>query len=421
MKIPSSVRGMADIFPFAKGKDTSELTSHDYAGLEQILASVSFAKGFERIRTPLVEHTELFARSVGEETDIVGKEMFLLDNPEYCLRPEGTSGVLRAVLSSGKIRQKLWYWGEMFRKERPQKGRYRQFTQFGLECFGYPDVVAETQMLMMCRNIWEQMGVADRVSLEINSLGTSEERRLYKTRLREYFQDFQDLLSDDEKSRLEKNPLRILDSKNPNIAECVAGAPKLSDFLSDESSRYFERWCGLLDAAGISYTVNPNLVRGLDYYNHSVFEWVTDGLGAQAAVCGGGRYDGLMGIPYAVGMAIGVERLLLLAKAQGWHAPMPDKMFYLVSQGDAGLKHAICQNTVLDKMGLDAELDYGGKLSDQLKRASASGAKFAVICGDDEARSHTVRIKVLRTRAELVLPARDWQQIINILQTENQG
>ncbi|HAX10577.1 MAG TPA: histidine--tRNA ligase, partial [Marinobacter hydrocarbonoclasticus] len=309
-----AIRGMNDILP-----DQTPVWQYVESTVRRVLGQY----GYQEIRMPVVEHTELFKRSIGEVTDIVEKEMYTFEDrngDSLTLRPEGTAGCVRAAEEHGLLfnqTRRLWYTGPMFRHERPQKGRYRQFHQIGVECFGMagPDIDAE--LLILTARLWNAFGLSDHARLEINSIGTSESRKVYRQALVAYLEQYQDKLDDDSKRRLTTNPLRILDSKDPATREILQGAPSLDDYLDDESRQHFEQLKAMLDAAGIAYTVNPALVRGLDYYGKTVFEWITDSLGAQGTICAGGRYDGLVeqlgGKPtVAVGFAMGLERLILL-------------------------------------------------------------------------------------------------------------
>jgi histidyl-tRNA synthetase len=360
---------------------------------------------------PIVEPTPLFKRAIGEVTDIVEKEMYSfedsLNGEQLTLRPEGTAGCVRAVIQHGlanQSTQRLYYMGQMFRHERPQKGRYRQFHQVGVEAFGFqgPDVDAE-QILMIAR-LWDDLGLDD-IHLQINSLGEAEERARHRADLITYLEKFQDILDEDAKRRLYTNPLRILDTKNPALQEMCAGAPKLLDYLGEASRAHFEGVQQILRDVGIPFTINPRLVRGLDYYNLTVFEWVTEQLGAQGTVCAGGRYDGLVeqlggrATP-ACGFAMGVERLLALLEAvDGLPQPAsPD--VYLVHQGETARRPAFQVAENLRAVGMDVLLHCGGgSFKSQMKKADASGADFAVIIGDDEAATGDVQLKHLRDEA----------------------
>jgi histidyl-tRNA synthetase len=378
--------------------------------LETVVRDIVQSYGYAEIRLPLLEQTELFRRSIGEVTDIVEKEMYTFDDrngESLTLRPEATASVVRAGITNGLLhnqRQKLWTTGPMFRYEKPQKGRYRQFYQFDVEALGYdgPDVDAE--LIIMCARLWRALGIS-RLTLEINSLGTPESRAGYRDALVEYFSSVKNKLDDDSIRRLEQNPLRILDSKNPDMKAIVAAAPLMLDFLDEESSEHFQSLKGLLDAAGVAYTVNPRLVRGLDYYSRTVFEWVTDALGSQGAVCSGGRYDGLVeklgGKPTpAVGWAMGIERFVALYEACGGEAPADDADVYVVAVGENTLEQAfaIAEQLRDEVAGIKVELNLGGgSFKSQLKRADKSNAAFALILGEQEIVEKRVGLKPLRS------------------------
>ena len=401
-KILQSVKGMPDILP---------PEAEHWETVEAVIAACLKGYGYKPIRMPIVEPTPLFKRAIGEVTDIVEKEMYSfedsLNGEQLTLRPEGTAGCARAVIQHGlanQTTQRLYYMGQMFRHERPQKGRYRQFHQVGAEAFGFagPDVDAE-QILMIAR-LWDDLGLDD-IRLQLNSLGEAEERARHRADLIVWLEKFQDILDDDAKRRLYTNPLRILDTKNPALQEMCAGAPRLLDYLGEASRIHFEGVQQILRDVGIPFEINPRLVRGLDYYNLTVFEWVTDQLGAQGTVCAGGRYDGLVeqlggrATP-ACGFAMGVERLLaLLEAADGLPLPKtPD--VYLVHQGDAARSPAFRTAESLRAIGMDVVLHCGGgSFKSQMKKADASGAQFAVIIGDDEAIVGDVQLKHLRDEA----------------------
>ncbi|AOX99577.1 histidine--tRNA ligase [Jeongeupia sp. USM3] len=365
------------------------------------------AYGYNQIRTPIVEATPLFVRGVGEHTDIVEKEMYAfedsLNGEQLVLRPEGTAGCVRACIQHGLLynqTQRLWYTGPMFRHERPQKGRYRQFHQVGVEAFGFdgPDVDAE--MIVMLADLWRRLGLTG-LQLELNSLGDAPERAAHREALIAYLERHVDILDDDGKRRLYTNPLRVLDTKNPALQEMAEHAPKLADFLGEASRAHFDGLRALLDQAGIGYKLNDRLVRGLDYYNRSVFEWTTDKLGAQATVAAGGRYDGLVeqlgGKPCnAVGFAMGIERLILLLETQGVEMPRAAPDVYLVHSGEAASRTAFGLAGELRAAGLKVVLHAGGgSFKSQFKKADASGASFAVVIGDEEAAAGTVNVKRL--------------------------
>ncbi len=365
------------------------------------------AYGYKQIRTPIVEATPLFVRGVGEHTDIVEKEMYSfedsLNGEKLTLRPEGTAGCVRACIEHGLLynqTQRLWYTGPMFRHERPQKGRYRQFHQLGVEAFGFttPDVDAE--LIVMLADLWQRLGLTD-MTLELNTLGDSAERAAHRAELIAYLEKHQDILDADGKRRLYANPLRVLDTKNPAMQEMAENAPKLIDFLGEESRKHFEAVRALLDAAGIANRINPRMVRGLDYYNRTVFEWTTDKLGSQATVAAGGRYDGLVeqlgGKPTpGVGYAIGIERILLLMEACGVAAPADAPDVYVVHQGEAASSMAFVVARDLRREGLRVVLHCGGgSFKSQFKRADACGARFAIVLGEEEAARGVATVKHL--------------------------
>ena len=378
--------------------------------LETTVRDIVQSYGYEEIRLPLLEHTELFRRSIGEVTDIVEKEMYTFDDrngESLTLRPEATASVVRAGITNGLLhnqRQKLWTSGPMFRYEKPQKGRYRQFYQFDVEALGFegPDVDAE--LIIMCARMWEALGLS-RLTLEINSLGTAESRARYRETLVEYFSSVKSQLDEDSIRRLDQNPLRILDSKNPEMQGIVAAAPVMLDYLDGESEEHFQALTGLLDAAGVAYTVNPRLVRGLDYYSRTVFEWVTDALGSQGAVCSGGRYDGLVeklgGRPTpAIGWAMGMERLVALFEACGGEAPADDADVFVVAVGDgtAEAAFAIAEKLRDSVAGIRVEVNLGGgSFKSQLKRADKSNAEYALILGEQEIADQRAGLKPLRS------------------------
>jgi len=405
-----AVRGMHDILP--------EQCRY-FAYLEQMTREILEGYGYEEIRMPLLESTELFKRTIGEVTDIVEKEMYTFadrNGDSLSLRPEGTAGCVRAGIENGLLHnqtRRLWYAGAMFRHERPQRGRYRQFHQFGAETFGMagPDIDAE--LILLSQRLWRRLGIAD-VRLEINSLGSQQARTEYRQRLIDYLNGFQSELDEDSRRRLHSNPLRILDSKNPAMQDIIAGAPRLLDMLDAESEAHFIKLQELLDGAGVTYSVNPRLVRGLDYYTKTVFEWITDRLGAQGTVCAGGRYDGLVEqlggrSTAAAGFAMGVERLVALLE-EGDVAPAfatPD--FYLAVVGDEAERQGMAWAEQLRTACPAARLVVncsGGGFKAQLKRADKSGAAFALILGEEEVRTGRVAVKPLRQEAA----QRDWDR-----------
>jgi histidyl-tRNA synthetase len=394
-----SVRGMNDILP-----DEAEF----WELFEDTVRSWLKAYGYRPIRMPIVEPTPLFKRAIGEVTDIVEKEMYSfedsLNGEQLTLRPEGTAGCVRAVIQHGlanQIPRRLYYIGQMFRHERPQKGRYRQFNQVGVEAIGFagPDIDAE--MILMGARLWDDLGL-DGIELQINSLGQPEERAQHRAALIAYFEEHAEILDEDAKRRLYTNPLRILDTKNPALQDMCAAAPKLIDYLGEASLAHFEGVQRVLRDAGIPYTINPRLVRGLDYYNLTVFEWVTDKLGAQGTVCAGGRYDGLVeqlggkSTP-ACGFAMGVERLIALIKESGGEPAAPAPDVYVVHQGKEAARLAFRVAEGLRNEGIDVLLHCGGgSFKSQMKKADSSGANFAVVIGDDEAATGEAQLKALR-------------------------
>jgi histidyl-tRNA synthetase len=370
------------------------------------------AYGYQAIRMPILERTELFVRSIGEVTDIVEKEMYSfedsLNGEQLTLRPEGTAGCVRAAIQHNLVAQtpaKLYYMGPMFRHERPQKGRYRQFHQVGVEALGFagPDVDAE--LILLTARLWDDLGL-DGIRLQINSLGQPDERAAHRAELIKYLEAHADLLDDEAKRRLHTNPLRILDSKNPAMQAMIEGAPKLIGFLGEVSLAHFEGVQKILRNAAIPYEINPRLVRGLDYYNLTVFEWVTDLLGAQGTVCAGGRYDGLFaqlgGKPTAAaGFAMGVERLLALLIDQGGAPELERPDVYVVHQGESAALAAFRAAEAMRSGGLNVTMHLGGgSFKSQMRKADASGASWAVIVGDDEARAGEVSLKPLREVGE---------------------
>ncbi len=398
-----AIRGMNDILP-----DEAEL----WERFDEAVRDWLRAYGYRPIRMPVVEPTPLFSRAIGEVTDIVEKEMYsfvdALNGEALTLRPEGTASCVRAVLQHSLLRagpQRLWYAGPMFRHERPQKGRYRQFHQFGIEAFGYagPDIDAE--QIVMCARLWDELALTG-IRLEINSLGSTEERQRHRADLIAYLERNRDVLDADAQRRLHTNPLRILDSKNPHMQELIEGAPQLMGFLGEASLEHFGGVQALLKEAGIPYRINPRLVRGLDYYNLTVFEWITDKLGAQGTVCAGGRYDGLIeqlgGKPApACGYAMGVERLIALLKeehgTEAGQAARATPDVYVVHQGEMAQRPAFRAAEALRGAGFDVLFHCGGgSFKSQMRRADASGAQLAVIVGDDEAREGSASLKPLR-------------------------
>lgn len=399
-----AIRGMHDILP-----DQSGL----WLFLEARIMDVLERYGYREIRTPIAEMTELFRRSIGDVTDIVEKEMYTFDDrngDSLTLRPEGTAGCVRAGIQNGLFHnqiQRLWYRGPMFRHERPQKGRYRQFYQMGVEAFGLEGPDIDLEVIAITRRFWQALGL-EGLQLQINTLGTADERVLYRECLVDYLSDRKELLDEESLRRLQTNPLRILDSKNPQMHELIEQAPTLMNYLSEPSRRHFEQLCAGLDALAIEYVVNPRLVRGLDYYARTVFEWVTDELGAQGTVCAGGRYDGLVeqlgGRPTpAVGFAMGLERLILLLERQPENLPVTPPDAYLVMVGEAaqatGIKLAERLRDHLPELRMLCHCG-GGSFKSQFKKADRSGARYALILGEEELARDVIGVKPLRDTSE---------------------
>lgn len=409
-KAVQAVRGVNDLLPDAVAR---------WQHVEAAARDVLHAYGYRELRLPVLEKTELFARSIGEHTDIVEKEMYTFEDrsgERLTLRPEGTAGCVRAGIEHGLLYnqvQRFWYTGPMFRHERPQKGRYRQFHQIGVEAFGLagPDIDAE--IILMSARLWRSLGL-DGLVLHINSLGTAASRAAYRDKLVGYLRGRATELDDDSRRRLDVNPLRVLDSKNPAMQDIIAAAPQLLDHLDDASRDHFERLREYLGVAGVRYQVNPRLVRGLDYYSRTVFEWLTDKLGAQSAVCAGGRYDGLVELlggkaTPAIGFALGLERLIELLSLQ--ESPVHDTrpQVYVAQAGPDQTTAALTLAESLRARGLRVELHCGGgNLGNQLKRADRSGARFALLLGESEQAADTVTVKDLRgTAAQRQVPRAD--------------
>ena len=399
-KTIQAIRGMNDCLPEQSGI---------WQYVENILRSTVAQYGYQEIRMPIVESTELFKRSIGEVTDIVEKEMYTFDDrngDSLTLRPEGTASAVRAGNQHGLIynqQQRLWYMGPMFRHERPQKGRYRQFHQFGVETYGLagPDIDAE--VISLSARLWRKLGIADKVTLEINSLGSNAARTEYKTLLVEFLEVHKAQLDEDSQRRMYTNPLRVLDSKNPEVQALLSDAPKLQDHLDEASASHFSQLCERLEQLGISYRVNPKLVRGLDYYNATVFEWVTDTLGAQGTICAGGRYDGLVeqlggkAAP-AVGFALGLERLVLMLTELGLTDDVPAAVdVYVTALGEDAVLYAQTTAEMLrDTTDLRVQMHCGGgNMKKQLKRADSAQARVALLIGGTEASDQQVTIKYL--------------------------
>ncbi|WCE30301.1 histidine--tRNA ligase [Vibrio sp. SCSIO 43137] len=399
-KTIQAIRGMNDCLP---------TDSPLWQKVEGTVKKVISAYGYSEVRMPIVEQTHLFSRAIGEVTDVVEKEMYTFEDrngDSLTLRPEGTAGCVRSGIENGLLynqEQRLWYMGPMFRHERPQKGRYRQFHQVGAEVFGLngPDVDAE--MIMMTARLWRELGISDHVRLELNSIGSLEARANYRDALVAYLEQHEEVLDEDCKRRMYTNPLRVLDTKNPDVQAILGDAPKLSAFLDEESKQHFAGLCELLDAAGIEYQVNERLVRGLDYYNRTVFEWITESLGAQGTVCGGGRYDGLVeqlggkATP-AVGFAMGLERLVLLLDTLGLNDVRRAVDVYLVTAGEgtmmSGMK--LAEQLRESVPGLRVMTHFGGgSFKKQFKRADKVGAAVALVLGENEVAEGTVVVKDL--------------------------
>lgn len=399
-----AVRGMNDILP---------RQSPAWQFVEDSVRAVVEAYGYQEMRLPIVEKTELFKRSIGEVTDIVEKEMYTFEDrngDSLTLRPEGTAGCVRACIQHGLVHnqvQRLWYRGPMFRHERPQKGRYRQFYQVGVEVFGLqgPDIDAE--LLLLTARLWQRLGLRQ-VRLQLNSLGTAAARAGFRAALVDFLNGRRDQLDADSRRRLDSNPLRILDSKNPDMQVLLTDAPSLSEFIDAQSRDHFEHLCGLLDAAGIAYEINPCLVRGLDYYGRTVFEWVTDQLGAQGTVCAGGRYDGLVEFlggraTPAVGFALGLERLIDLLEQQQTEIPGTEPHLYIVTVGEQAQQHGLLLSEqlreALPRLRILTHCG-GGSFKSQFKKADNSGARYALVLGDDEVQKRQAGLKSLREKAD---------------------
>lgn len=420
-KTIQAIRGMNDCAP---------TESPLWQWIEAQVRDVLNGYGYSEVRMPILESTPLFARAIGEVTDVVSKEMYTFwDNDEQLtLRPEGTAGCVRAAIEHGWIynnEQRLWYMGPMFRHERPQKGRYRQFHQAGVEVFGIANPEIDAELIVLTYRLWKALGIDQHVILQLNSIGSLEARANYRSALVGFLENHQDLMSEEEKERLVKNPLRILDTKNPELQKVLDDAPKLLDYLDDESRVHFEQLCALLDAVGIQYEINPKLVRGLDYYNKTVFEWVTSALGAQGTVCGGGRYDGLVAqlgghATPSIGFAMGLERLVLLVQEVNPNIPVKSAVdIYVVYQGEG---------TTLAAFELSEKLRSalphlrtmlhcsGGNFKKQFKRADKSGATLALVIGESEMQNNQVVVKHLQGGAEQQIL--DVSQVIGYIKTQ---
>jgi len=400
---------MVDLIQPVKGmNDVLAAQAPWWNRLESVAHDLFASYGYQRVHLPVLERTELFSRSIGELTDIVSKEMFTFDDhgDSLTLRPEGTAGVVRAALSNGLLhnqQQKLWLSGPMFRREKPQKGRYRQFHQMSVEALGFADPEIDAELIALSARLWRELGLSS-TKLELNTIGTAESRQKYKQVLVEHFSRRRELLDEDSLRRLDRNPLRILDSKNPQLRELIDTAPLLSDYLDAESRAHFERVRALLDDVGVGYTLNPRLVRGLDYYSRTVFEWLTDRLGAQSAVCSGGRYDGLVAqlggrdTP-AVGWALGIERIVELMQAEGIAAVEVPVDAQLVAAGEAERRFGFQLLEQLRERVPGVKLSVGtpsASFKAQLRHADKSGARFALIIGESELAAAKVSVKPLR-------------------------
>lgn len=399
-----AIRGMHDILPEQTGQ---------WFAVEQVIRSVLSAYGYQEIRLPLLEKTELFQRSIGEVTDIVEKEMYTFEDrngESLTLRPEGTAGCLRACLEHGLLHNqvhRLWYQGPMFRHERPQKGRYRQFYQLGVETYGMEGPDIDVEIILLTHRLWQQLGIRDKVGLQLNSLGTVEERLQYREQLVAYFSQYTDQLDADSQRRLHTNPLRILDSKNPEMQTIIANAPELLDFLGDESKAHLQVIIDVLDSLEVAYQINPRLVRGLDYYCKTVFEWVTTELGAQGTICAGGRYDGLIAQlggkeNFAVGFAMGMERLLSLVELASSAQAATVADVYVISVGSLAQAEGLCLAEAVRTALPNLKVLFnagGGSFKSQFKRADKSGAQFALILGEDEVQQSVIAVKSMRDPA----------------------
>ncbi|WGE32213.1 histidine--tRNA ligase [Actinobacillus genomosp. 2] len=402
-----AIRGMNDCSP---------TESPLWQWIENKVRNVLAGYGYSEVRMPIVESTPLFARAIGEVTDVVSKEMYTFwDNDEQLtLRPEGTAGCVRAAIERGWIynnEQRLWYMGPMFRHERPQKGRYRQFHQAGVEIFGIPNPEIDAELIILTARLWKELGIDQHVSLQLNSIGSLEARANYRSALVKFLENYTALMNDEEKERLVKNPLRILDTKNQALQEVLNDAPRLLDYLDDDSREHFTQLCSLLDAMGIAYEVNPKLVRGLDYYNKTVFEWVTSALGSQGTVCGGGRYDGLVEqlgghATQGVGFAMGLERLVLLVQEVNKEISLPKAVdVYVVYSGEGATLNAFqIAEQIRSELPQLRVMTHcsGGNFKKQFKRADKVEAQIALVIGESEVAEQKVVVKDLQSGAEQV-------------------
>jgi len=414
-----AIRGMHDVLP-------EHTPLWQYA--EQIIRDLLGAYGYREIRLPIVEKTELFKRSIGEVTDIVEKEMYTFEDrngDSLTLRPEGTAGCLRACLEHGLLHHqtlRLWYYGPMYRHERPQKGRYRQFIQLGVEAYGMAGPDIDVELILIMDRLWKKLGIRNKVQLQINTLGTIAERLSYREKLVGYFQGHKAELDEDSLRRLETNPMRILDSKNPSLTQVIANAPALLDYLGEDSLRHFKTFAATLDYLGIDYQINSRLVRGLDYYSLTVFEWITDELGSQGTICAGGRYDTLIEqlggkANHAIGFAMGIERLLALIETGSDFLLANPVDVYLIRVGEMAEREGLhFAESIRDQIpGLKLQVNCGGgSFKSQFKKADKTGAKFALILGDEETARGEVGVKSLRHEQEQQTMSQ--QQAITFLQ-----
>ena len=415
MSTRQSIRGMHDILPDATGL---------WQRLERHIADVFRRYQYQEIRLPIVEHTEVFTRAIGQTTDVVEKEMYSFDDrngDSLSLRPEGTAGVVRSVIQHGLLNPpglKVWYQGPMFRHERPQRGRQRQFHQFGAEVFGLAEPSIDAELITLVERLWSELGIQDAVRLQINSLGDPEDRQRYRAQLVEYLMPHKDELDEDSRRRLETNPLRIFDSKVPTTQAIMANAPRFFDALGEPARQHFQELRSILDALGIAYEINTGLVRGLDYYCRTVFEWVTDELGAQGTVCAGGRYDGLVAMAGGkdvpgIGFALGAERLMALLSERGYQA-LETRSVYWVGTLPISALLVLAEALRAESPQLSVGVDLsGGSLKSQFKRADRSGAQYALVMGEVEAREQIVQVKDLRSDApQQSVPVKDLAQYL---------
>ena len=414
-----AIRGMNDVLPNETVK---------WQKIERIFAQCMRAYGYQEIRFPVLENTALFKRSIGAVTDIVEKEMYTfldLNQESLSMRPEGTAGCLRACLEHGLLhnqQQKLWYNGPMFRYEKPQKGRYRQFHQIGVEALGFAGVGIELELILLCQRLWSLLGLEHGLQLQINTLGVLEERQAYRQKLIDYFSQYESILDEDCQRRLHRSPIRILDSKNPALKDIIAAAPKLMDSLSESSRQHFSDLQTGLTALNIPYQINPTLVRGLDYYGHTVFEWVSDRLGAQATVCAGGRYDllveqlGGQATP-AVGFALGVERLLLLMETLAPISEEPKVDVFVIVDGEPYQAQALAiAERIRAESAWNVVVYLGqGRMKAQFKQADKCGARFAMILGEQEIQDDMVVIKDLRQGGQQTVPQVDALEVLRAM------